>query len=519
MTSLTNTVTSEGKVTITVGVDDESKQVGGVAFGGSASFFMALVFLVLYYLRPQDWVPGMAGMGIIKPIIGIWAVVLFANGAATPIKGLFKTPHDWAMLAYYGYVVWTAPDTNDTLTAFLPLVVFYFLTVQSIGTWRDLLKYLEWWNWVIVIIALIAVASLYGLDLTGAQEATASKNGRLSIGTWIHNNPNALAHTVVVVLSTAYLLYFWRSPLLSRLFIYVPSAMVVGYCAYMTESKGAYVAGAMLMVLLFIFGRPKMVQVFAISFALVAGVSSLSFLPRMSQMGNLRADEGVQGRLMAWELARETSRNETTGVGYKQFLAYIPWKVGNSTIYVEKATHSSYVQIAADLGGPGLFLYLLSLWLAFRGLIGAKSEDDDIERCRRLLLILLAANVVSGWMINRQYHTEYFLLIAATAVFHRLRYAEQGKDEQEVVTITTKDEDSDPRDVLAVEDLRVSHLSIDCEQNKESLSDGEKQSMVNVEGVESPAKIWNKLSWVDVLAGVVITWLTFYVWDYIMNNI
>ena len=50
MTSLTNTVSSAGKMTIPVGVDNKDKEAEGVSLGGSASFIMAVVFLVLYYL-------------------------------------------------------------------------------------------------------------------------------------------------------------------------------------------------------------------------------------------------------------------------------------------------------------------------------------------------------------------------------------------------------------------------------------------------------------------------------------
>ena len=39
-------------------------------------FFFAIFSLLFYYLRPQDWVPGLAGANLVKPIIAAWILVL-----------------------------------------------------------------------------------------------------------------------------------------------------------------------------------------------------------------------------------------------------------------------------------------------------------------------------------------------------------------------------------------------------------------------------------------------------------
>ena len=394
---------------------------------------LALFFLFLYYIRPQDWMAGWAGFNIVKPLMLAWVAALFTSRTRSPLPGLLRTPHDWCLLAYYAYIVWNAPDTRAALMGFLPLAVFYALTVQSLVSWERIAGYLKMWNIMLLGVGALAVGSLYGIDLTGAQDMTTKNAGRLAIGTWLHNNPNSLAHTVIVAIPLSYLAWFWKGGAAGRLLAFPAAAALAFLCAYHASSKGAYLVAGGLIVLLFVIGRPLGVKLLALAAAGTVGISALSFLPRMSGMSNLSSNEGVQGRLMAWEVAKTVFDSSPTGVGWKQFVPWVSWE-GETFV---KATHSSYVQIGADLGMYGLFLYVAGLWLSLRGLIFTAprlTRSDRIrEFSRRSALILLIAYSVSNWMINREYHTEYFLMIAVASSLHRLCLVEPiaaGPDEQ-----------------------------------------------------------------------------------------
>lgn len=474
-------------------------------------FFFAVFFLLLYYIRPQDWVAGMAGMTVVKPIIAAWLLVLMAaRSRPSPLPGIFRTPHDWILLAYYLYVGLTAPDVSGTLKGFLPLVAFYFLTVQSLNTWPRLLSYLRWWGLALLVVALFGVLSVFGIDITGAREVTDLYRGRLSLGTWLHNNPNALGHTVIVLLPLGYVLFFWRRPAASRLFVYPAVAAIAGYCAWRTESKGAFVVGGILVTLIFVIGRPKLVQLFALGTAMTLGISALSFLPRMSEMGDLRSDEGVQGRLLAWEMARAVSKSDPTGQGWNQFIAYIPWREGLNFMVVPKATHSSYVQVGADLGIYGMFFYLAGMWCAFHTLVSLKPANDEQERCRRAILLVLAGYVLSGWMINRQYHTEYFLVIAAAAAAHRLRKGEEA----------LLGEPAAPSGLEPAADILPPEAPFSPEPRPAG-------GPVPRPAFRAPTRplserlgpLWNRLGLTDLAACAALTWLTFWTWDYLMRSI
>jgi hypothetical protein len=473
-------------------------------------FFFAIFFLLLYYLRPQDWVSVLIGVELIKPVIALWVFFLaFARSRPSPLPGWTRTPHDWAVLAYLAYIVFFG---NASVTQVLPMFAFYALTLQSVNSWPRLLKYLKIWTLALVTIASLGVLSTVGIDPTGAQDNAFTQMGRLAIGTWTHDNPNALGHSIVVAIPGAFLLYVWRGTALGRFLAFPTIAATVFYCAWLTQSKGAYLVGGLLVVVTLALGKPRWLQFTILAAAFTVGVSALSFLPRMENMDDLSSDEGVQGRLLAWELAKTAEQNDHTGVGLRQFIAMIPWEEGGQTIIVPKSTHSSYVQIAADLGRYGLFFYLTGLWCAFHTVLIFKSNDSDQDRCRRILLVFLLANVISGWMINREYHTEYFLLIAASAALHRLKKGEEAAISGEA---TAKEGASAGLPVPeGYPSLRTQAREL-WEKRRESYAFT--PSGKSLSGNVKP--IWNRFGVSDLAFCVGLTWATFWTWDYVLKNL
>ena len=464
-------------------------------------FRTALLFLFLYYIRPQDWIPSITGFNIIRPMIIIWLVSLISARTRPAISGVLRTPHDWAMLAYYVYVVWNSPDQNATLKGFLPYVVFYAFTIRSLTTWERVLGYLKFWNLMLIGVAALAVASLYGVDIVGAKDMTDKFLGRLCIGTWLHDNPNALAHSVIVILPLSFVLYFWNNGIIGRAVLFPACAVLACYCVYETESKGAFLVGGILFVMIFVVGRPKFVQILVLAMAATMGVSALSFLPRMEKMGDLRSDHGVQGRLMVWEMARNVTEKKSSGEGWKQFQGSIVWlgQIEN------KATHSSYVKVSADLGVYGLFFYLLPMWLALRSLLTSTRlarDEPDKERCRRAAMLLIIAYMISGWMINREYHIEYFLIVAVAAAIHRLHLAEEQEVVMAAQKAALKQESGEPPEGEEEEHLPVSAAT-----------------PAYLALYETGQRLWNRITVVDVGLAAAMTWAVLFTWDYVLENL
>jgi hypothetical protein len=352
--------------------------------------------LLLYFIRPQDWVPGLIGVGIVTPVllVAIYAMYSRTRNGTKPLR-LIRTPQDWAILIYYAYIVLTSPDQMGTFKGAFSLFAFYFTTTIALDTTEKLKRYLNWWLFALVVVAFFGVASLYGFDPTGAVSMTQSQKGRLALGTWMHNNPNALGHSVVLILPLAYLMLFWKSGMGSRVKA-ICFCLLAFECVWQTQSKGAVLSGFVMLVLAYVFGKSKVFQILVLTVALAGGGAAISVMPRMEEMGSLRNDEGVQGRLLAWDQARTIKNNNLTGVGWKTFKARIRWE----KLTITKATHSGYVQVGAELGPVGMTLYAGILWLGFRTLMRCGQLDLEAERCRRCIFALLVGFVISNWMIT-----------------------------------------------------------------------------------------------------------------------
>lgn len=219
----------------------------------------------------------------------------------------------------------------------------------------------------------------------------------------------------------------------------------------------------------------------------------------MKSMDNLRSEEGVIGRLMAWENAHQTMDRNFTGAGWRQFESWITFVDASGRLITEpKSTHSSYVQIGADLGRPGIFLWLLILFCTFRSVAFYKAEDEVQERCRRAVLLLLIAYMVSSWMINREYHTEYYLIAAIGAAFHRLAIARATRPVSEVVE----------EEASKTFDWKLPAYELAPWLNP---ADGAPATVTR--------KLWMSLDWKDFLAAGVGTWVVLYIWDYVLRSL
>ncbi len=381
-------------------------------------FTASICILVLYFVRPQDWIPGLAGFNVIRPVIAIGVFGLMSRTrnrhGLLPLK-FMRTPHEWLMLVYLLYMLFTSPDGLQVFSELLALGLFFFITMHGISSALLMLAFINWWKWALVVVVVMGLGTLYGFDFTQSSVATAEMQGRLCLRHWMLDNPNALGHTLVTLLPLLYFTMFKGRPLTSKIMALV-TALLVGVCLWHTQSKGAYLVGAAVILVALLLGRPLWFKGAVLAIAIGGGQTALSTLPRMSEMGALRQDEGVAGRIMAWEIARGVTEHTITGEGWKKFAAVIEWE-GES---IDKATHSSYVKIGADLGIPGLLLYLSLLCCGLRSLLTYGGYNVRMERARRILFCLLLSYIGSGWMIDRAYHTEFFLLLGAIASYQVL---------------------------------------------------------------------------------------------------
>lgn len=336
-------------------------------------------------------------------------------------KMLFHSPADWLALTYLGWIVYTTGDWIGTARALLPFAAFYYCTALTLNSVERMKGFINYWVAGLGIVGIFAVSTNFGFDLApGSADLTSSFGGRLALNTWIFNNPNGLGHGLVALIPLAYVWLIWRRPGNMKLLGFGLIA-IAAYTAYLTQSKGAYLCGAAALTVVWLFRKPKFLQLTIIFVVLTAGVAAIKLLPRMETLSD--KEDGIAGRLMIWQMAYNAMANTRTGEGWKKFEA---WVQSEEYGLFRKATHGSYANVGADLGYPGLFLFVGLMYAGARTLYQTQLDPDESDettesvRCQRALLSLLSSFAISAWILDRAYHTDYFILAGAIAAFHRI---------------------------------------------------------------------------------------------------
>lgn len=388
-------------------------------------FALAILFFVLYYVRPHEWNETVASLQPITKVLALaLAVLLFQTGRRLHwrpdriIGELLKTPNDWILLAFALWVLHAATDTGATWSGFYHLLAYYVVVQHALSTPRRMEAFLWVWLGLLTFVSVMAVLSEYETDPFGSYGLTHGMyKGRLVLNLSIFSNPNALGHSVVMILPMIYFLGIWHRVLLLKE-LSLPLFIMPFWCLLWTQSKGAYISGAAGVLASQTFGRPKWFQATVVVVAYGIGLSALMLLPRMHELESIRDDASVRGRLLAWNFAWQSFETLPKGLGYGQFTKYVP-------VYVEgphrlhKPTHSSYVEVAAELGKMGLYLWLGILYYSIKVLVRAKTETQQEERIRRLLFSLVAIYMVSSWLTNISYRGTFFIQTGVIAAFAR----------------------------------------------------------------------------------------------------
>ncbi len=488
-------------------------------------FTCIVLFLALYYLKPQEWTSVFSTLHFVQMVMIAAIGTLIFRERKLSLKDFFCTPHDWAMYAFILWVSISSPTPGDTFKEIANRLVFYIVVLQTLTNWDRIRKYLGWWTAMIVIVAALALAGEYFWDPLDSYTITHQRmKDRLVLNLSTTNNPNALAHSLAPAIAMLFYFCIWKRPFFMQEIGYV-ALCIPAWAIYLTVSKGGYLVTAVTALATVTFGRAKTAQIVIATIFITATTSAIYLLPRMNELGNTKTDLAVQGRIKAFTFGKKYYDTNLHGIGQGQFVKRLFRDHG-----YYKAAHSTYVQLGAELGPPGMFLFLLILWCNLRTLMFSKTHNADQERIRRLLFVLVLAYIVSGWMLDFGYRATFFIFTAAVSAFHRLLYklGQQSEDSAQTNALpmpawrarllTAPAPAGIPAEVvMQIVPEPAQPAAPDAAPWKTRHKEIEAQSE-DTDGT-LPAQFWNRIGLLDFV--VVFAWLkvTEYVWTYIIANV
>lgn len=381
---------------------------------GFMELLALILFLAIYALKPHEW-PGLGWIITFKPVqvamlIGILA--LWMRDRKPRLRDFFRTPHDWIVTAYFCWIIYCSSAWWEMFKNIQVHIVTYAVVLLVCRNLRYMRIFLTVWAGILMFIAFLAVGSTIGIDPLGSKDiADWRMKGRIVVNLSIYNNPNALAHTLVPVIPMLFFLLFWKR-LLGK--IWGVLFLVPLYAIYLTVSKGAFLSSFVTIVATITFGRPKWVQVALVALAVSVGTGALWALPRMDELKNSKTEGGIQGRVAALKFGLRAMRAEPTGIGPGRFA----YEFLREHHYM-KAAHNAYVQNGAEMGRIGLWFFVALMYVAGRGLIAMRTANDEEERLRRIVFVMIVSFACSSWMVDWAYRPPFFMIIAMAAALHR----------------------------------------------------------------------------------------------------
>jgi putative inorganic carbon (HCO3(-)) transporter len=359
------------------------------------AFRLLLFFTFVLMFRPQDTLPILDPLHLAE-LSGTSAVIALIAGRlsrgqpfVTPSReliamGVFAA---W-MLATAPFSVWPGGAVAVFTDLFSKVLVIFALIINTVTT-RDRFEKL-----VLVIgagtsyMAVRAVSDYFrGLNLV--------EGNRIGGMGGLFGNPNDMALNMVAFLPLAIVIALMRRDLLARAIGLIGVPLICATIIF-TKSRGGTI-GLVIMVAIFLF-KIRSVRPGLGALILAAAIATVPMLPesftsRMSSIFNPEEDP-TGSREARKQLLREAYRtyldHPAIGVGAGQFMNYSP---DDRSRYVAwRETHNAPLQVAAELGTPGLLIFAFVIWSGFSAarsatrILRARAPADPRRRRLRLPL-------------------------------------------------------------------------------------------------------------------------------------
>jgi O-antigen ligase len=413
-------------------------QIAGTGKHGLA-YFGVLMFTVLLYTRPHDIWPEVFGDSpIIKyvavPAIAIYIISKLISGERLTIwiKEV-KLVGFLVLISVLFTPIATEPDYAVTMLTevFLKVVAIFILMVNLIDTrerLRMMLKLVVMCGTYNAYIAIqnYAAGKFESISTIGAPRVEGAVGG-------MFGNANDFAAALNMVLPLAIVLAL-TSRGLPRLFYFACTA-VLAVSIIVSFSRGGFLTLiAMGGFMLWKIGRHNRVAT-TMSALLLFGVFSLAmpnaYGDRLFTILNTQQDatgsaQERQGLMLHAVLI--AIRHPITGIG-----------IGNIGAYMDKVTHNSYIEIAAELGIPGLIAYLMLIFAPMRSLkrIAKRTEDFKRPQDRELYLLSIGIHatiigyIVCSFFASYQYFWYLYYPVAYAIAIRRMAGGEETAESAE----------------------------------------------------------------------------------------
>jgi len=386
--------------------------------------YSALVaFTIIYYTRPEDFIPGLAVIPLSKISGGIALIGLIVSlgtkdkpSVPTPVKVLVLLLGQMILASLFG--IWIKGALIDTVfDKFAKGVIVAILISMIVVSLRQLrtLFFIQAASVAAVSFASVLINHGKADRLYGIQEG-------------ILNNPNDLAINIAINFPLCVVFLLSTKGFLRKL-LWGIGLIVMLYAVYATYSRSGLIAMVMSGMICFwaygIQGKRMGVLVATAVLGLtglgvIAGSTTYRARVESLFLGNIE-NSGDQGSLekrseLLQESLRQAAKHPLFGIGPGNFPQFTEgWQVA----------HNTYTEFAAEAGIPALCLFLLALTGSFRNIRNLRQtpgyqKDETVHLYTDALWASLAAYVAGAAFSSTEYNLFPYFVIAYTCALYRI---------------------------------------------------------------------------------------------------
>jgi putative inorganic carbon (hco3(-)) transporter len=398
--------------------------------------------MVVYFARPEDWIPGLSAVPLAK-----MAGVLILLALAFSFSNIqWQLPREVIFLGLLVVQLWLAVVFSPVwkggafnvmldFSKALPLVIVIYGAVRS-------MKRLRW----ILFVQAASIAAIAITSVVYAHRPGGRLQGVLS-GMYANSNDLALVIDLSLPLCLALALgtrNYWMK------LAWTVAILAMIYAVFLTASRGGAIAllvvALMCLWQLGIKNRHFYLLLLApIAVILIWLYTGNPLRNRLEQMGtnpettsqNTEASESAQQRKeLLFQSLRITVQHPLFGVG-----------PGNFTVVsgVWHVTHNSYTQMSAEGGIPAFLLYVLIFWRGIINLRDVRRYPRVGKRIRLFSMALeasLAAYLVGSFFLSQAYNLFPYCLVAYTSalllIVQRDRKVSSSASESDLIPSTVE---------------------------------------------------------------------------------
>jgi putative inorganic carbon (hco3(-)) transporter len=379
------------------------------------AYFALVLFMVVYFARPEDWIPGLAAVPLAKitGILILWALFFSFSNIRWHIPPevtflCLLVAQLWFTVPFSP--VWRGGAFNVMLnfSKVLPLVIVIYGAVRSMKRLQRIL-FVQ-----VASVATIAIASIVNAHTSG---------GRLQgVLSGMYENPNDLALVIDLSLPICLALAL-RSRSYWKKLAWTVAILGMIYAVSLTASRGGAIAFVVVALVclwqLGIKGR-RFYLLLLVPVALIAiwlyGGSALrerfaqTDISSTTNEHESEASGSAKARKeLLYKSLEVTAQHPLFGVGPGNFeIVSGVWHV----------SHNSYTQISAEGGVPAFVLYVLILWRGIANLRDIRKYRKTEKRFGLFSIALeasLAAYLVGSFFGSVAYQLFPYCLVAYTS--------------------------------------------------------------------------------------------------------